>query len=176
MTDCLFYPIVDIDRRHELIDNEVVGCSARNHLIIRCPVTLPYTTFDHTADLGVEIYGADARQLFANAGTTLFHLICGSAAIEASTALPVGVEGSGYDELMINWLRELLYQHQVKGYLLSRFIIHRLDDGLLSATVRGEPFDGRRHELQREIKAVTYHQLAIGQGPAGWTARIVFDI
>lgn len=139
-------------------------------------MALPYTTFDHTADLGVEISGADPYQLFANAGTTLFHLISGGSAIEENNALPVTVEGSGYEDLMMNWLRELLYLHQVKGYLLSTFIIHQLDDSILRATVRGERFDARRHELLREIKAVTYHQLSVKQEQVGWTARLVFDI
>lgn len=161
---------------HELIDNQVIRCSDYDHLIVGCPVTLPYKTFDHTADLGVEISGADPSQLFANAGTTLFHLICGSSGIEEHAALPVTVEGSGYEDLMMNWLRELLYLHQVKGYLLSTFIIHQLDESVLKTTVRGELFDARRHELLREIKAVTYHQLSVKREQAGWTARIVFDI
>jgi SHS2 domain-containing protein len=139
-------------------------------------MTLPYKTFDHTADLGVEIYGADPHQLFANAGTTLFHLISGGGAVEERAALSVTVEGSGYEDLMMNWLRELLYLHQVKGYLLCTFIIHDVDESILKATVGGERFDARRHELLREIKAVTYHQLSIKREQAGWTARIVFDI
>ena len=148
----------------------------RDTLIIRCAVTLPYKTFNHTADLGVEICGPDHNQLFINAGITLFDLISGSGGIEENAALQVTAEGSGYEDLMVSWLRELLYLHQVKGYLLSTFIIHELDESHLRATVKGEQFDARRHELLREIKAVTYHQLTIEQGQAGWTARIVFDI
>ena len=139
-------------------------------------MTLPYKTFNHTADLGVEIYGSDPYHLFVNAGKTLFDLISGSSDIEENTDLPVAVEGSGYEDLMVSWLGELLYLQQVKGYLLSTFIIHELDESFLKATVKGEQFDARRHELLREIKAVTYHQLKIEQGQAGWTARLVFDI
>ena len=139
-------------------------------------MVLPYKTFDHTADLGVEVYGRDRSQLFSNAGVALFDLISGINAIEARSALPVTVEGSDCEDLMVNWLRELLYLHQVKRYLLTSFVIHELDECLLKATVRGERFDARRHELLREIKAVTYHQLTIDQGEEEWTARIVFDI
>jgi len=159
-----------------LIDNETRDISMDDNLNNRCPVTLPYKTFDHTADLGVEICGPDRNQLFINAGRTLFHLICGTSAIDEKAALQVTAEGSGYEDLMVSWLRELLYLHQVKGYLLSAFIIHQLDENRLIATVTGEQFDARRHELLREIKAVTYHQLKIEQGEEGWTARIVFDI
>lgn len=139
-------------------------------------MTLPYKTFNHTADLGVEIYGSDPYQLFINAGRTLFDLICGTVAIEENAALPVTAEENGYEDLLVSWLRELLYLQQVKGYLLSTFIVHELDEFHLKATVQGEQFDSRRHELLREIKAVTYHQLKIEHAQAGWTARIVFDI
>jgi len=137
---------------------------------------LPYKTFDHTADLGVEVYGRDRYELFSNAGLALFDLISGIGTIEAKSALPLTVEGSDCEDLMVNWLRELLYLHQVKRYLLTTFVIHELDECLLKATVKGERFDARRHELLREIKAVTYHQIKVAQEQGGWVARIVFDI
>jgi SHS2 domain-containing protein len=42
--------------------------------------------------------------------------------------------------------------------------------------VTGEPFDGRKHEICKEIKAVTYHQTEVRQTDAGWTARVIFDV
>jgi SHS2 domain-containing protein len=162
--------------RQKLIDNQVRDISMDDNLNNRYQVTLPYKTFNHTADLGVEICGPDCNQLFINAGRTLFDLICGTSAIDEKVALPVTAEGGGYEDLMVSWLRELLYLHQVKGDLLSAFIIHQLDENRLIATVKGEQFDARRHGPLREIKAVTYHQLTIEQSEEGWTARIVFDI
>lgn len=139
-------------------------------------MTIPYKTFDHTADLGVEIYGPDICQLFINAGRALFDLICGDSAIEEKDIIAVTAEGNGTEDLMMNWLRELLYLHQVKGYLLSTFIIHQVDDSRITATVKGELFDSHRHKLLREIKAITYHQLKVEQHDGGWTARCIFDI
>ena len=34
-----------------------------------------YKTFNHTADLGIEVYGDNKRELFTNAGVSLFELI-----------------------------------------------------------------------------------------------------
>jgi SHS2 domain-containing protein len=42
--------------------------------------------------------------------------------------------------------------------------------------VRGESFDPRRHELYGEVKAVTYHELAVTRSGAGWQARVIFDV
>ena len=135
-----------------------------------------YKTFNHTADLGIEVYGEDQKQLFVNAGLALFDLITDIHTIEATTSLPVTVEGTDQEDLMVRWLSELLYVHQMRGYLLCDFILHELGEKILRATVRGEPYASHRHELLREIKAVTYHQLMVTQEKDRWVARIVFDV
>ena len=135
-----------------------------------------YKIFDHTADVGIEIYGEDLHQLFINAGHALFDLITDIHTIEATTSLSVTVEGTDQEDLMVRWLSELLYLHQLKGYLLSDFTLHELGEKILRATVKGEHYESRRHEVLREIKAVTYHQLMVAQEKDRWVARIVLDV
>ena len=77
-----------------------------------------YKTFDHTADLGIEVYGEDQNQLFSNAGFALFDLIAEADTIEVKTSLDLTVEEMNLEDLMVNWLRELLYLHQSERYLL----------------------------------------------------------
>jgi SHS2 domain-containing protein len=36
--------------------------------------------------------------------------------------------------------------------------------------------DKGRHEILREIKAVTYHQISVERKDGGWEAQIIFDI
>ena len=135
-----------------------------------------YKTFNHTADLGIEVYGEDQKQLFVNAGLALFDLITDIDKVEEKTSLSLTAEGINLEDLMVSWLRELLYLHQVKGYLFRDFVIHEISDELLKATVKGEKFDSRRHELIREIKAATYHQIKVVCEKGIWISRIVFDI
>ena len=135
-----------------------------------------YKTFDHTADVGIEIYGEDLHQLFINAGHALFDLITDIHTIEATTSFPVTVEGTDQEDLMVRWLSELLYLHQMRGYLLCDFMLHELGEKILRATVRDEQYASHRHELLREIKAVTYHQLMVAREKDRWVARIVFDV
>ena len=139
-------------------------------------MTRNYKTFDHTADLGIEVYGKDQRELFVNAGRALFDLITDLDKIEAKTSLSLNLEALDREDLLVNWLRELLYFHQSEGYLLNDFVLHDLEEQSLRATVKGEIYEANRHELIREIKAVTYHQLKVTQEKERWVARIVFDI
>lgn len=135
-----------------------------------------YKTFNHTADLGIEVYGEDQKQLFVNAGLALFDLITDIDKVEVKTSLSLTAEGINLEDLMVSWLRELLYLHQVKGYLFRDFAIHEISDKVLKAAVKGEKFDSRRHELIREIKAATYHQIKVVCEKGVWISRIVFDI
>jgi SHS2 domain-containing protein len=135
-----------------------------------------YRTFDHTADMGIEIYGEDLHQLFSNAGYALFDLITDIHKIEATTSLSVTIEATDQEDLMVRWLSELLSLHQLRGYLLCDFILHELEEKSLRATVKGERYESDRHEICKEIKAVTYHQLMVCKEKDRWVARIVFDV
>jgi SHS2 domain-containing protein len=42
--------------------------------------------------------------------------------------------------------------------------------------VSGERFDRTRHRLLTELKAVTWHQLAVRQRDDGWWARVIVDV
>jgi SHS2 domain-containing protein len=51
-------------------------------------------------------------------------------------------------------------------------------DGALevSATLRGEPLDPAKHELAADVKAVTFHGLAVERTADGWRAQVTLDV
>ena len=136
----------------------------------------PYHTFDHTADLGLVIRGASEEDLFANAANAVFDIITDLGRVEARETRRIVVEGDSREDLLINFLREVLYLYNGERWLLKEIHIIKIDEKALEAEVRGEPFDGRKHEICKEIKAVTYHQAQIRKTPDGWTARVIFDV
>jgi len=78
--------------------------------------------------------------------------------------------------LMVAWLSELLYLHEVEGLLLCDFALAEIDESRVTGVVGGEVFDEGRHSIKTEVKAVTYHQLEIREQAGRWQARIIFDI
>ena len=46
----------------------------------------------------------------------------------------------------------------------------------IRGVARGEKFTKRRHRARTYIKAVTYHQLAVRQTSAGWSATVYLDV
>jgi SHS2 domain-containing protein len=136
----------------------------------------PYHTFDHTADLGLVITGSSEESLFANAAFAVFDTITDLARVEAHETRRIAVEGDGLEDLLINFLREVLYLYNGERWLLKELRIIRISEKDLEAEARGETLDAQKHEICKEIKAVTYHQAQVLQTPAGWMARVIFDV
>ena len=135
-----------------------------------------YRLFDHTADLGMEFFGGSREELFVSAGAGIFDVITDINRIKTEKTFRINVEGLDLEDLLVNWLRELLYLHQVKRMLLSEFHISEMDAVHLKGTVMGEPFDEKRHEIKKEVKAVTYHNIEVTENKGHWTARVIFDV
>jgi SHS2 domain-containing protein len=137
-----------------------------------------YEFFAHTADVGVAARGATLGRLFENASLALFELLCDRRAVRPRRRVRLAVRGSGLEDLLVRWLQELLYRHEILGWVFSSVRVERLDRRRLSARgiALGEPIDPARHVLRREIKAVTYHQIRLRRGRGAWRVRIVFDV
>lgn len=134
---------------------------------------MEYRIFDHTADIGIEAWGKDLPELFANAARAMFDV-----AVELGTVRPlepetIELQADDAALLMHQWLSELLYFFAAKGRVFSKFEFASISETTLRATAWGEKFDDARHHLKTDIKAVTYHQLEVSPG---WHARVILDL
>ena len=135
-----------------------------------------YRIFDHTADLGVEITGASQEEIYAGAADALFDLLTDLSSVRESEERKLTIEGEGPDDLLVNFLRELLYLWNGEGFLMKRCTILDTAHRRLTAVLRGERYDPARHRIRMEIKAATYHQASIRRTATGWIGRVVFDV
>ena len=135
-----------------------------------------YEPLPHTGDLGMIAYGHDVPELFAHAAWAMFDLISDATTIRPQHTVSVEVEGLDLEDLLVRWLSELLYLYDTQRLLYSTANITSLEPTRLLATLQGEPLDPARHPIDTEIKAVTYHQIAVEQVGGRWQARVIFDI
>lgn len=137
----------------------------------------PYEILEHTADIGIRAYGKSRQELFIHMAMGMFSLMVPLKEVEARQTLPVRAQAGQWDLLLAAWLKELLYLFDTQHFLGKEFQIQRLSSNRLEALVKGEPLDLSRHWVDKEVKAVTYCDLAMRQDPKGvWTAQVVFDI
>lgn len=135
-----------------------------------------YRYFDHTGDLGVDVFGADLPELFRHAGEALTDTVTDAATIRTRTSKTVSLRADGVEQLMVRWLNELVYLFETDSLLPVAFDIDVLDNDRIEATVRGEVYDADRHPIKTTVKGATYHQLEIVQEKGRWRARIIFDL
>jgi SHS2 domain-containing protein len=135
-----------------------------------------YRTINRSSDLAVKIFGSSQAELFANSGFALFDIMTQIDKVEIKEHMTLEVEGGDRDDLMVNWMRELLYLYQGSGYLLKEFIVQEVKDTHIRGEVSGEKFDPDRHEIQREIRAVVSHQSRMEKTGNQWTAQVVLEL
>ncbi|HXV19947.1 MAG TPA: archease [Desulfuromonadales bacterium] len=131
---------------------------------------------EHTADMGIEASGETIEELFAQAAYGLLEIIAGTPQALCREERIVTVEGGDAEELLVNWLNEILYLFEIRRFFPLDFEIEEVRGNRLLARVRGEPFDPQRHPVEREVKAVTYHQLRVEKTDGLWHARVYVDL
>lgn len=131
---------------------------------------------DHVADIRMEVHGKSMEELFAAAALGLTDLLTAESADPPDTVMDLTLEADDHEQLLVDWLREVLFQNQVRGFVLIRADITRLSDSRLAATLKGRSTRPEDPAPELEVKGITYHGLSIRQDRAGYSARIIFDI
>src|SRR3990172_537788 len=135
-----------------------------------------YRVFDHTADLGIQVFGRTVEELFINGAYVLFYLIADLDQVQLTEERIITAARTDRNELWVNYLRECLYVFNGDGLLMRECVIMSHDQSHVTARLRGEAFDPARHKIRQEIKAVTYHLATVGKTGQGWTGRVIFDV
>lgn len=145
-------------------------------------VQLPGVVFiDHTADVGIAVAAPSLDALFHSAALGMLALLRGEDDEPGDGHRPqdphrehalVGLTATALPSLLADWLREILFLHEIehRDYVDAEF--EALGPDALRARVRTAPSTG----AVREIKGVTYHELAVERTGSGWEAQVIFDV
>ncbi|MBE0432421.1 archease [candidate division WOR-3 bacterium] len=137
-------------------------------------MTKQYRYINHTADLGIEVWGKSIEELFANIARAIFETqIKGD--IKTDIEKPITLQAESTEDLFIDWCRELLYYFSVDGFIPRLYEIS-IKDQSLDAQLRGDRFDPKRHQVKLEIKNPTYHNFSIEKNEENYCAKIIFDV
>lgn len=135
-----------------------------------------YELIEHTGDVGIVVRGASLKELFINCAIAMMEIITNREEIKTSLIRDIEVRGLDAEDLLVRWLSEINYCLNTYHELYRNFEVEEFRDTYLKGFAKGESYDKSRHELNTEIKAVTYHGLYVKQTEEGYEARIIFDI
>jgi len=143
-----------------------------------------WQTIEHTGDLAITVEAPSFEYLFATAAAALAGVLLGeeSGAWEATTGSrsadsqrELSVESADEEALLVDWLRELLYIQMTEEAVVAAVQVGELTEKRVEATVMLRSLSSGKN-MERELKAVTYHDAEVGRRGDGWFARIVFDV
>lgn len=139
-------------------------------------MTRAFEILDHTADIGVRAFGRTLPQVYENAARGMLALMVRPESVRPVAVDDVEVEGDDAVDLLVTWLHELLFRFDARKQVFAEVMVETVTTRHLRAKLKGEALDLTRHELIREIKAVTYHGARVDQEGDGWVAEVLFDI
>ena len=162
-----------------------------------------YSELEHPSDLFLEIHGRDLPQLFENSLFAFYDQVAQIEGFGARRELTLCVREPGLDEALRSLLSEALYRYDTEGFVAAggEVAVEKhphagaarpgeartgeartgpagpaAEEWSLLARLWGDNADRERHTLLREVKAVTYHQLAVSESGDGWKATVLLDI
>ena len=142
-----------------------------------------FKMIDHTADIGIQVYGRKLDQLFENAALGMFDILCDIEKVNERNTYAIEISGKTTEELLHAWLGELLYRQNTEGMLFMKFKVE-INGNNLTGKIKGEKYNPEKHCLKKEIKAVTYNSMQILQPDRRskktrerlFRTKIIFDV
>jgi protein archease len=128
------------------------------------------------ADVGVSAWGPSRAEAFARAAEGMFALIVAPADVATSETREARAQGETPDALLVNWLNECLYVHEIEGFAVARVEIDTCGDRLVHGVLHGEPLHPTRHPLGRTVKGATRRGTEVRAVLDGTSVRVVLDV
>jgi SHS2 domain-containing protein len=132
-----------------------------------------YENLEHTADVMIKAYGSTLEECFQNAAFGMMDQILDASKVQPKAEEVVSVEAETIEDLLYNFLSEVLFIFDAKRLALIEFEVE-IKGLKLNCRAKGERFDPQRHGPKQEIKAVTYHMLQVNADEPSVT--VIFDV
>lgn len=126
----------------------------------------------HIADWELEVWAPDLPTLLEQAARGMYALSGLRLQAGLSHSHSIAIQAADAESLLVRFLTELLWVEQERGLGFDDFSLQVSNDCILHAELRGSKI----LSLEKEIKAVTYHNLAVQATPEGLHVNIVFDV
>lgn len=134
--------------------------------------------FDHTADIGVRAYAPTLPALVEPATRGLYEVIgeLVPAADAASEQIRFDLSGDEPAVMLRDYLAEILLLFETRKLMMIAATVDEFSEQRLALSVQLRPVDQARSDYEREVKAVTYHELRIRPLEDGFEATYILDI
>ena len=133
--------------------------------------------FEHTADIGIEIESPTLSDAFQEVSLSFSEIITGGSLPEVLTSKEVFLESDSLDSLLVDFLSYLIVLFDTDDFIAgsARLQISKKNSFQLAGELVGETYNQDKHGYGVEIKAISYHQLLVQEGPPAHL-RVILDL
>jgi len=135
-----------------------------------------FSTFDHTGDLGLEVWAGTPERLFARAVVAVLAQVAEAPGHEPEVEIRFSRAAPDPRDLLVDLCNTALLEAEVGGAIWTDARIGFPAPGRVEATLSGPRRDPRRQVFLREIKAVSHHGLELDLTPGRCRCRMVLDV
>jgi len=118
---------------------------------------MDYEFLEHAADAKFRAYGKTLEEKFTNAALAMTSIITEN--VKAKIRNDFKIEGTDQENLLYNFLEELLFLFDSESFILSKVDKINITGNTLSCEVLGDAAD--KYETHSDVKAVTYNEMEI---------------
>jgi SHS2 domain-containing protein len=135
-----------------------------------------YAYFEVDAGVGVRAWGADHPTALAQAALGVLALVIAPDGVREVEAREVRAQADTPEALLVNWINECLYVHEIEGFAVRRVEVDHLAGGLVHGVLHGEPIDLARHAPGTAVKAASPRRTAVMEAPTRVEVQVVVDV
>lgn len=156
----------------------IVRPSDRWSVLVSHDVPNQFRFLEHTADAKFQAFGRSLEEAFMNAAYATVSLMWDREKIGRKVRKPVAVQGRDLEQLLVNFLEEILYLLDSRMFLLHcvEKIKIQLESGMyrLGGLFIGD-YAGKDYEPYGDVKAITYDELEIHSNDL-FMIQVVVDV
>lgn len=131
-----------------------------------------FQEIDHTADWAYRIWSSSLVGLFLQAAKGLYQLAGTQLASGNRQVREIELQAIDGESLLVAWLNELLNLYESENLGCEAIDILELESTLIKARVTAAPVQ----QWLKDIKAATYHNIAIENTATGFEVTVVLDV
>jgi SHS2 domain-containing protein len=131
----------------------------------------------HTADAGFTIAAPTLPALFERAALGLMGLIVDPTGADARAERSLHVRADGLPDLLHQFLADVIVLVFAEGCVVWSIDVSAVDaTSVVARLAVDDAPDALASRPYLELKAVTWHELAVEERDGGWWARVIVDI
>ncbi len=136
-----------------------------------------FEILEHTADVGIRAEAVDLSGVFEQATLGLLDIVgTWAPAREQTEQVGVEVEADDVGGLLVDWLGEIVYLGDSRDAVVTSLEMIEVTAHRAAGRLGIAPRDEAAYEGGTQVKAITYHRLAVAETEDGWSATVYVDV